>query len=369
MKNHLSFHSFSLPFTPFHSLLLAAALLLTSCGGNTENNGTADSIAADIVLDAQQDSIRHTPEYIAQRIDTILKYKDDMRFCSAHYLMLDAQAGKLSDEMGYVYRDYDHWAVGQDIDPKWSYKIKDIKDIKEATADVELTVHNFRNHRVILNLVFERGDWYVDDFRISFSGKDLSNVSEKDDLLTFIYTRTHEKIDKKYGETFNIYKYLNDMIAASEIGDEVLFDRYALIDVDLDGKFEVQLHTLDDFYDVVFSLADDKPVLLVRTDPFTTLDIFEHGVASQGGCGTGCARGEFCLIKDSRPVCRTTWMNQYNMKGELIDSESGYSVNDKACDEEAYLKAMSGIGSYVSFERIWHSIDLSKNKSLSDYAE
>ena len=97
------------------------------------------------------------------------------------------------------------------------------------------------------------------------------------------------------------------------------------------------------------------------------LDYFEHGVAAQGGCGTGCARGEFCIIKDSRPVCRTTWMDQYNMKGDKIDSESGYTVNDKGCDEETYMKAMSAIGKYVTFEPIWHPIEV--RKTLSDYAE
>ena len=147
-------------------------------------------------------------EYIAQRIDTIYKYKDDMRFCSAKYLSLDAHASKLSHEMGYVYRDYDHWVVGQDIDQKWSYKIKDIKDIKEAEATVELTIHNFKNQHVILNLVYERGDWYVDNFHTSFSGKKPDEVDgEKADMLTFIHDCYNEKIEKSYGQRFDISKY------------------------------------------------------------------------------------------------------------------------------------------------------------------
>lgn len=363
MKKHLSFNSLLTSLSPY----LLISLLLIGCGGNGQKNDSIDSTQADVVLDDHEDSIRHTKEYIAQRIDTLYKYKDDARFCSADFLSLDAQCSKFSHEMGYVYRDYDHWVVGQDIDKKWSYKIKEIKNITEASADVELTIHNFKNRKVILNLVFERGDWFVDDFHISFSGQDLGNVSEKADMLTFIYTCNNEKIDKQYGKTFDINKYLNDMIAASELGDEIVFDKYALIDVDLDGTYEVQVHTLDDFYDAVFSIADGKPVLLVCTDPHTMLDFFEHGVAAQGGCGTGCARGEFCIIKDSRPVCRTTWMDQYNMKGDKIDSESGYTVNDKGCDEETYMKAMSAIGKYVTFEPIWHPIEV--RKTLSDYAE
>lgn len=366
MKKHLSpsLHHHSTT-TPLPLLLLF--ILLTACGGNKQENDSIGSTKTDVVLDDEQDSIRHTKEYIAQRVDTLYKYKDDNRFCSAHYLMLDAQCSKLSHESGYVYRDYDHWVVGQDIDKKWSYKIKEIKKITETTAEVEMTIHNFRKMNVILDLVFERGDWYVDDFHTSFSGKDLSNVSEKADMLTFIYTCNNEKIDKQYGKTFDINNYLNAMVAALDVSDDVLFDRYALIDVDLDGNYEVQIHSLDDFYDAVFSLAGGKPQLLLCTDPFTTLDYHEHGVGVMGGCGTCCARGEFCIIKDSRPVCRTAWMDQYNMKGKRIDSESGYSVNDKECDEATYQKAMSDIGHYVSFEPIWHPIEV--RKTLSDYAE
>ena len=134
--------------------LFLTSILLIGCGGGSKDSANATD-TTNTVADAQQDSIRHTKEYIAQRIDTIYKYKDDSRFCSEKYLSLDAQASKLSHEMGYVYRDYEHWVMGQDIDPKWSYKIKEIRDIKEAEATVEMIIHNFKNQRVILNLVYE----------------------------------------------------------------------------------------------------------------------------------------------------------------------------------------------------------------------
>lgn len=347
------------------SACLLVSLFLVSCGGNSQEGTAVDSSKTNVSLDAQQDSLCHTPEYIAQRIDTIYKHRDDARFCSAKFLMLDAQASKLGHEMGHIYRDYDHWLSAQDIAPNWSYKIKEIKDITETTATVEMAIQNFKTNRIFLDLVFERGDWYVDNFHSHHSS---TEINEKDNLLSFIYDCTNEKIDKKYAQSFNINKYLDDMIASLDVGDEVLFEKYALIDVDLDGKYEVVIHSLDAFYDAVFSLADGKPVLLVCSDPFTTLDYFEHGVAAQGGCGTGCARGEFCIIKNSRPVCRTAWMDQYNMNGDRVEGEGGYSINDKECDEEAYQKAMSDIGLYVSFNPIWHPIDYS-NKPLSSYAE
>ena len=351
--------------------LFVAALLMAGCGGNKSNDNAATGSTAttETPADDQQDSLRHTPEYISQRIDTIYKYKDDSRFCSASYLLLDAQAEKLGGEMGHLCRDYDHWVVGQDTDPQWGYKIKEIKNITDSTAEVDLIVRNFKNRHVALTLVYERGDWYVDDFHISFDGKSVDNESEKDDMLTCIYSCHNAKLDKKYGQSFDITKYLDAMVSTLDVGDEVIFDRYALVDVDLDGKYEVLVHSLDDFYEAVFSLANGKPELLICTDPFTSLDYFEHAIASQGGCGTGCAHGVFCLIKDSRPVCRTAWMDQYNMKGDRIDSESGYSVNDKACDEATYQKTMSGIGRYVTFEPIWHPIDMVNRRALSDYAE
>ena len=372
---HLSLHSLSLPLIPFLSLILASPFLF-SCAGNDSKNDTtnADSLP-DIIVDARQDSIRHTPDYIAQRIDTFYKYKDDMRFCSAHYLLLDAQAGKLSHELGYVYRDYDHWIAGQDIDPKWSYKTKAIKDIKEATATVEMTIHNFSNRRIILNLVYERGDWFVDDFRTSFSGKkDLSEVSEKSDMLTFIYDCSHQKLDEKYGPTFDIHKYLDDMksvanpmVVVEEDGSTIVYDQYALIDIDLDGKPEVWVKSTDQYYDAVFSISGDKVEMLAEGNGHTVLAFFENGVGSQGSCGTGCAHAEYCILKDSRPACRTSWIDQYNMNNERMESESGYTVNGKECSEEEYQKVQSEIGEYVTFNPIWHPIN--NTKKLSDYAE
>lgn len=351
--------------TIFTSLFLTS-LLYIGCGSNGSKSDSLNAIdTADIVADTTQDSIRHTKEYIAQRIDTIYKYKDDMRFCSAKYLSLDAHASKLSHEMGYVYRDYDHWVMGQDIDPKWSYKIKDIKDIKDAEATVELTIHNFKNQHIILNLVYERGDWYVDNFRTPFSGKKADEVEgEKYDMLNFIHDCSNEKLEKKYGQGFDISKYVESMTK------DMIYE-YALIDIDLDGHPELWVRNQEGYYDAVYSIADNKVQLLAEADGRTALVFYENGVGSQGSCGTGCAQNNFCLLKSSRPVHHVSWVDVYSFdsNGDFASSESNYNKDDKECTEKEALELSEQLGESYSINPIWHPVDITRNKALSNYAE
>jgi hypothetical protein len=350
--------------TIFTSLFLTT-LLLIGCGGNDSKNDSLNADTTDIVADATQDSIRHTKEYIAQRIDTIYKYKDDMRFCSAKYLSLDAHASKLSHEMGYVYRDYDHWVMGQDIDPKWSYKIKDIKDIKAVEATVEVLVHNFKNQHIILNLVYERGDWYVDNFRTSFSGKSPDEVEgEKYDMLNFIHNCSNEKLEKKYGQSFDISKYLESMT------NDMIYE-YALIDIDLDGNPELWVRNEEGYYDAVYSIADKKADLLAEADGRTALVFYENGVGSQGSCGTGCAQNNFCILKNSRAIHHVSWVDVYSFdsNGDFASSESNYNKDDKECTEKEALELSEQLGESYSINPTWHSVDITRNKALSNYAE
>ena len=349
--------------TTFISLFLAS-LLLVGCGGGSKDSVNATD-TTNTVADAQQDSIRHTKEYIAQRIDTIYKYKDDSRFCSEKYLSLDAQASKLSHEMGYVYRDYEHWVMGQDIDPKWSYKIKEIRDIKEAEATVEMIIHNFKNQRVILNLVYECGDWYVDNFRTSFSSKSPDEVEgEKADMLTFIHDCFNEKVEKKYGPSFDISKYAESMTS------DMIYE-YALIDIDLDGKPEIWVRNSEGYYDAVYAIAGNKVDLLAEADGRTAIVFFENGVGSQGSCGTGCAQNNFCILRESRVVHRVSWIDVYSFdaNGDFSSAESNYNKDDKECTEEEALELSNQLGETYGINPTWHPVDVTRNKAFSNYAE
>lgn len=115
---------------------------------------------------------KHSQEYISQRIDTIYAHKDDSLCCSEAFLKMDGEAQAISKNHKTVYRDADHWVIGQDIDHEWRYELQQVNILSDSTATVTLNIHNFEDQKVVLDLVFERDDWFVDNFHIFFEGQD-----------------------------------------------------------------------------------------------------------------------------------------------------------------------------------------------------
>ena len=185
---------------------IVAVMMLSACGSKTNNVAetaeTADSLTTDsaeakAAPGINLDSVKHTKDYIAQRIDTIYKYKDNSRFCSQRYLALDAEASQLSDELDELYIDSDHWIVGQDIDPQWHYRVEKIVAVSDSIATVELVVHNFSDQKVVLDLLYERGDWYVDDFHNFYQEDGVTcEMKEKDEIRRFIQNCKKQKENK-----------------------------------------------------------------------------------------------------------------------------------------------------------------------------
>lgn len=178
----------------FVFIFVAALMaLFSACGNKTAatQGGDADANTDTVV---SYDSLKHTLEYIRQRIDTIYKYKDNSRFCSQRYLALDAEASQLSDELDEIYIDSDHWIVGQDIDPQWRYLVKKIVVVNDSIATIELEIHNFSDQKVVLDLLYERGDWFVDDFHNFYQEDGVTyEMKEKDEICRFINNCKEEK--------------------------------------------------------------------------------------------------------------------------------------------------------------------------------
>lgn len=180
--------------------------LWISCANKTKGNeAVADSTAIKTDTIAK-DLDKHSEAYIRQRIDTIYSYVDqciagldlDSAFCSQRYFACLQNAQQLSEETGFVCLDYDHWIMGQDRSPEWTYDIKKIDNITDSTAVVEMDIRNFGNHNVVtLELRFERGDWFVDDF-----------VSSSDD----------EADSQSYSEVKKMEKFVNDLMEVREKG-------------------------------------------------------------------------------------------------------------------------------------------------------
>ena len=159
-------------------LSIAAMTMLTfsmaACGNKTsENSASGDSITVS-TTQVPSDS-QHSPEFITLRIDTIYKLRNNDSCCSQRYMALYNKARQLSEEDGTLFIDYDHWIAGQDIDEEWSYELMSINNITDSTAQATMNIQNFSDQKVVLDLVFERGSWYVDNFHFFFEGFDYDS--------------------------------------------------------------------------------------------------------------------------------------------------------------------------------------------------
>ena len=167
--------------------------LWTACGNKSKSSEVvADSVAIATVVD------KHSETYIRQRIDTIYSYVDqglvnlDSIFCTRRYYTLSEQASQVSEETGYLFLDYDHWIMGQDSSPEWTYTVKRIDNITDSTAIVEMDIRNFGQHNAVnLELRFERDDWFVDNF-VSYDDDGQMVYSELKVMEDFI-TEQQEK--------------------------------------------------------------------------------------------------------------------------------------------------------------------------------
>ena len=123
---------------------------------------------------------KHSETYIRERIDAIYDnyvhwtnedgidypvfFEDaDSAYCSTGYNALMDQALECLGDDDILF-DYDYWICGQDVCDNFHHQIMKVRDITDTTAVVELKVINCNEYDVVLTLVFERGDWYIDDF-------------------------------------------------------------------------------------------------------------------------------------------------------------------------------------------------------------
>ena len=165
-------------------------MMLAACGDKTSKNvGDADSLpqTPNTSLQEKTAAFKHSQEYITQRIDSIYKYRDDDICCSNRYNDLTNQACKIAEELSDLYIDCDHWIMGQDIAPDWSYKIRNINIESDSIAWVKMTIHNFSDRKVKLKLLYEREDWFVDDILTTYVENGVTKeLSEQEHARNYI---------------------------------------------------------------------------------------------------------------------------------------------------------------------------------------
>jgi hypothetical protein len=184
---------------------------LTSCGNKNassvirvgEDTAVVDSTAA-------EDANPADPELITNRVIAIYdavataypEIRDltpstdslDVAFCSNQWQTLVAMVNaKDAEEMGVDrFFDADYWIMGQD----WGkITVSDIKvSLKDdGHANVDLILHNLSDIKVKLEMVFERGEWLIDNFIDQTNGADWKKNMTK-------YLEDHAKPRSKVGE-------------------------------------------------------------------------------------------------------------------------------------------------------------------------
>ncbi len=158
----------------FIAAMAMLAISVTACGNKTgEGSSNGDSLSVSTVQTPSDP--QHSAEFITLRVDTIYKLRNNEKCCSEHYLAIYNKARKISEEDGTLFIDSDHWIAGQDIDDEWSYELMSVTNITDSTAQATMNIHNYIDQKVVLDLVFERGTWFVDNFHFFFEGSDYDS--------------------------------------------------------------------------------------------------------------------------------------------------------------------------------------------------
>ncbi len=165
-------------------LLLGMGVAVGACNENQKNNGASTIHPTEVKRGATATAAAPEKElkgevkarveeiygkicesYNAAQYDTNKLLPVEETYCSEAWKAQSAEVRRIDesrpDELGLW--DYDYWIQGQDWQ-RLSFKDVKVRDVtKGRTAHAELTLHNSGDNNVRLTLVWERGNWYIDD--------------------------------------------------------------------------------------------------------------------------------------------------------------------------------------------------------------
>lgn len=155
-------------------------LLMISCRNNANNNNISPQNEKEIVIDRVKYIFKEVYE---NGID------GDSEFLSTEYMNLQKKEQEVTPEGEIGFIDYNHWIQAQD-DNNPSMMVLSAEILSEAKASVKIKIkpNSFSDEQsdVELVLIYERGDWYIDDF-IGIEG------SEKQGLKDYISSINENK--------------------------------------------------------------------------------------------------------------------------------------------------------------------------------
>ena len=97
----------------------------------------------------------------------------DSKFCSQDWNKNLNKAKEIQEKTGDLIIDADYWVMGQDFQ---NLQLKNVKvvNVSGNRATVKVFFHNFKDTTATVKLVFERGDWFIDDFDDWKEGLEIS---------------------------------------------------------------------------------------------------------------------------------------------------------------------------------------------------
>lgn len=158
----------------FSTAMMMLAFVMAACGNKTNDSSTNGDSLSVSTAQAPGDAL-HSAEFITLRIDTIYRLRNNEKCCSERYMALFNKARQISEEDGTLFIESDHWIAGQDMDEEFSYELMSVNNITDSTAQATMNIHNYTDQKVVLDLVFERGTWFVDNFHFFFEGSDYDS--------------------------------------------------------------------------------------------------------------------------------------------------------------------------------------------------
>ena len=341
------------------TIILSAALLLLLSACGSKNNQPADSMdTVEVALEQPSDSliaVQEVTDLVAAVYDYLANYQEgqpslDERFGNEEWR---AAAAALNE----TDKDADDPLFSDGYNP-WSLDLYEGRitpdSITARLMDNGMAVASFK----LKDAMSKTGlpvTWVLkkenDEWRVK------TIIDGNDDYLEMMRVYTD---DKKFNEGFDIAPYLPTVNAqgSKEFGldaEATPFNEYALTDIDRDGKAELCVRSEESGYSMVFSIDGEKAEQLASADGRTMLVFFEHGVGSQGSCGTGCHYAGYSIIKNSRKAFSLHFMEQMDMEGEVV--ESGYMKDDKDINAEEGDRLMEELGEMVNLTPIWHVIE------------
>lgn len=340
------------------TILLIAAVLLTACASKPAQTSDNTETTDEETVELQSDSLIAVQAIEALVTDVYIyldSYQDGMpsldeKFGSKEWQNTMAELRKMDEG-----KDDPLFSAGYN---PWTFDLYEGRitpdtiavNVKgNGKADVNFLLKDAMSIKglpVQWVVVKEDGEWKVQTI-----------IDQSDDYLLMMKVYMD---DEKFNDGFDVRQYLSEANAkASEIfsNPDVMVDlnEYALLDIDRDGKAELCLRQEEQGYDIVFSIATGKPELLASADGRTSIVFFDRGVGSQGSCGTGCHMSEYSIMKDSRAASLLQVHEQYDMVGEL--EESQYVKDHKQISSDEASRTIESLGETVDLKPIWHAIE------------